>query len=76
VVEGRDHKGVGDWLFAGPLKRHLAVQVVAINPSVAFGKRWEWLSSAASRVLSWPLQDPRYGTHALNSSGWCYQTYM
>ncbi|WP_052690487.1 transposase [Pseudarthrobacter chlorophenolicus] len=36
VVDGRDHKGVGDWLFARPLEWRLAVQVVAIAPSAAF----------------------------------------
>ncbi|WP_430910048.1 transposase [Paenarthrobacter ureafaciens] len=36
VVDGRDHKGVGDWLFARPLQWRLAVQVVAIDPSAAF----------------------------------------
>ena len=38
VVDGRDHKGVGDWLFAGPLEWRLVVQVVAIDPSAAFRK--------------------------------------
>ena len=28
VVDGRDHKGVGDWLFARPLEWRLGVQVV------------------------------------------------
>lgn len=36
VVDGRDHKGVGDWLFARPLEWRLAVQVVAFDPSAAF----------------------------------------
>ena len=35
IVDGRDHKGVGDWLFARPLKWRLGVQVVAIDPSAA-----------------------------------------
>jgi hypothetical protein len=37
-VDGRDHKGVGDWLFARPLDWRLGVQVVAIDPSAAFRK--------------------------------------
>jgi hypothetical protein len=36
VVDGRDHKGVGDRLFAWPLAWRLAVQAVAIDPSAAF----------------------------------------
>lgn len=36
IVDGRDHKGVGEWLFARPLDWRLAVQVVAIDPSAAF----------------------------------------
>lgn len=36
IVDGRDHKGVGDWLFALPLEWRLAVQVAAVDPSVAF----------------------------------------
>ena len=35
IVDGRDHKGVGDWLFARPLEWRLGVQVVAIDPSAA-----------------------------------------
>jgi transposase len=38
AVDGRDHKDVGDWLFARPLARRLTVQVVAIDPSAAFRK--------------------------------------
>jgi hypothetical protein len=38
VVDGRVHKGVGDWLFARPLEWRLAVQVVPIDPSAAFRK--------------------------------------
>ncbi|MEC5182456.1 hypothetical protein RCH07_003834 [Arthrobacter sp. CG_A4] len=30
IVDGRDHKGVGDWLFARPLHWRLGVQVVAL----------------------------------------------
>ncbi|OAD97655.1 transposase [Arthrobacter sp. OY3WO11] len=37
VVDGRDHMGVGDWLFARPVQWWLGVQVVAIDPS-AFRK--------------------------------------
>jgi len=38
VFDGRDHRGVGEWLFARPLEWRLAVQVVAIDPSAAFRK--------------------------------------
>lgn len=38
IVDGRDHKGVGDWLFARPLEWRLGVQVVAIDPPPAFRK--------------------------------------
>jgi transposase len=38
IVDGRDRKGVGDWLFARPLQWRLGVQVVAIDPSAAFRK--------------------------------------
>jgi transposase len=38
IVDGREHKGVGDWLFARPLAWRLGVQVVAIDPSAAFRK--------------------------------------
>ncbi|TAP38043.1 ISL3 family transposase [Arthrobacter sp. S39] len=38
VVDGRDHQGVSDWLFARPLAWRLGVQVVAIDPSAAFRK--------------------------------------
>lgn len=38
TVDGQDHKGVGDWLFARPLAWRLGVQVVAIDPSVGFRK--------------------------------------
>ncbi|MGN7200051.1 transposase [Arthrobacter sp. SAFR-044] len=38
VVGGRDHKGVGGWLFARPLEWRLAVQVVAIDSSAAWRK--------------------------------------
>ncbi|MET3352003.1 UNVERIFIED_ORG: transposase [Arthrobacter sp. UYEF1] len=37
-MDGRDHEGVGDWLFARPLDWRLGVQVVAIDPSAAFRK--------------------------------------
>ncbi|BAS13776.1 transposase [Arthrobacter sp. Hiyo8] len=39
VVDGRDHRGVGDWLFARPLAWRLGVQVVAIDPPQRSGKR-------------------------------------
>jgi transposase len=51
VVDGRDHKGVGDWLFARPLDWRLGVQVVAIDPSAAFRKALRmWLPRAAVAV--------------------------
>lgn len=51
VVDGRDHKGVGDWLFARPLHWRLAVQVVAIDPSAAFRKALRmWLPRTAVAV--------------------------
>ena len=51
VVDGRDHKGVGDWLFARPLEWRLGVQVVAIDPSAAFRKALRmWLPRTAVSV--------------------------
>jgi len=51
VVDGRDHTGVGDWLFARPLEWRLAVQVVAIDPSAAFRKALRmWLPRTAVAV--------------------------
>ncbi|MEW1918639.1 transposase [Pseudarthrobacter oxydans] len=51
VVDGRDHKGVGDWLFARPLEWRLAVKVVAIDPSAAFRKALRmWLPRTAVAV--------------------------
>ena len=51
VVDGRDHKGVGDWLFARPLEWRLSVQVVAIDPSAAFRKALRmWLPRTAVAV--------------------------
>lgn len=51
VVDGRDHKGVGDWLFARPLEWRLGVQVVAIDPSAAFRKALRmWLPRTAVAV--------------------------
>jgi transposase len=51
VVDGRDHKGVGDWLFARPLEWRRAVQVVAIDPSAAFRKALRmWLPRTAVAV--------------------------
>ncbi len=51
VVDGRDHKGVGEWLFARPLEWRLAVQVVAIDPSAAFRKALRmWLPRTAVAV--------------------------
>ncbi|MDQ0240159.1 MULTISPECIES: ISL3 family transposase [Arthrobacter] len=51
VVDGRDHRGVGDWLFARPLAWRLGVQVVAIDPSAAFRKALRmWLPRTAVAV--------------------------
>lgn len=51
VVDGRDHKGVGDWLLARPLAWRLGVQVVAIDPSAAFRKALRmWLPRTAVAV--------------------------
>ncbi|MGM7778613.1 ISL3 family transposase [Arthrobacter sp. KNU-44] len=51
VVDGRDHRGVGEWLFARPLAWRLAVQVVAIDPSAAFRKALRmWLPRTAVAV--------------------------
>ncbi|MGY2746280.1 ISL3 family transposase [Arthrobacter sp. UYCu723] len=51
IVDGRDHKGVGDWLFARPLEWRLGVQVVAIDPSAAFRKALRmWLPRSAVSV--------------------------
>lgn len=50
-MDGRDHKGVGDWLFARPLVWRLGVQVVAIDPSAAFRKALRmWLPRTAVAV--------------------------
>ncbi|WP_255771709.1 transposase [Pseudarthrobacter sulfonivorans] len=49
VVDGRDHKGVADWLFARPLERRLAVQVVAIDLSAEFSKSVADVASAHRR---------------------------
>ncbi|XTR52171.1 ISL3 family transposase [Pseudarthrobacter sp. So.54] len=51
VVDGRDHRGVGDWLFARPLEWRLGVQVVAIDPSAAFRKALRmWIPRPAVAV--------------------------
>jgi transposase len=51
IVDGRDHKGVGDWLFARPLEWRLGLQVVAIDPSAAFRKALRmWLPRSAVSV--------------------------
>jgi hypothetical protein len=60
VVDGRDHKGVGDWLLARPLEWRLAAQVVAIDPSSSFRKALRmWLPRTAVAVdhfhlVPWP----------------------
>ncbi len=38
IVDGRDHKGVGDWLFVRPLEWRLGLQIVPVDPSGAFRK--------------------------------------
>jgi hypothetical protein len=51
VVDGRDHKGVGDWFFSRPLDWCLGVQVGAIDPSAAFRKALRmWLPRTAVAV--------------------------
>ncbi|WP_426997340.1 transposase [Pseudarthrobacter sp. N5] len=51
IVDGRDHKGVGEWLFARPLHWRLGMQVVAIDPSAAFRKALRmWLPRTAVAV--------------------------
>lgn len=51
IVDGRDHKGVGNWLFARPLQWRFGVQVVAIDPSAAFRKALRmWLPRTAVSV--------------------------
>ncbi|MHC6220600.1 transposase [Arthrobacter sp. MMS24-S77] len=42
VVDGRDHTGVGEWLFARLLEWWRAVLVVANDPSSAFRRRRGW----------------------------------
>jgi transposase len=56
IVDGRDSKGVGDWLFARPLQWRLGVQVVAIDPSAAFRKALRmWLPRTAVSVDAFHL---------------------
>ncbi|WP_426996755.1 ISL3 family transposase [Pseudarthrobacter sp. N5] len=51
IVDGRDHKGVGEWLFARPLHWRLGMQGVAIDPSAAFRKALRmWLPRTAVAV--------------------------
>lgn len=51
VVDGRDHKGIGDWLFQRPLEWRLGIEVVAIDPSAAFRKALRmWLPRTAVSV--------------------------
>ena len=51
IVDGRDHKGVGAWLFARPLSWRLGIQVVAIDPSAAFREALRmWLPRTAVSV--------------------------
>jgi transposase len=56
IVDGRDSEGVGDWLFARPLRWRLDVQVVAIDPSAAFRKALRmWLPRTAVSVDAFHL---------------------
>jgi transposase len=56
VVDGRDHKGVREWLFKRPLEWRLGVQVVAIDPSAAFRKALRmWLPRTAVSVDAFHL---------------------
>nr|WP_281356147.1 transposase [Arthrobacter mobilis] len=56
IVDGRDSKGVGAWLFARPLTWRLGVQVVAIDPSAAFRKALRmWLPRTAVSVDAFHL---------------------
>ena len=56
IVDGRDSKGVGDWLFARPLEWRLGVQVVVIDPSAAFRKALRmWLPRTAVSVDAFHL---------------------
>ena len=56
IVDGRDSQGVGDWLFTRPLEWRLGVQVVAIDPSAAFGKALRmWLPPTAVSVDTFHL---------------------
>jgi transposase len=51
VVDGRHRKGAGDWFVAWPQRWRLGVQVVAIDPSAAFGKALRmWLPRTAVLV--------------------------
>lgn len=51
IVDGRDHKGVGDRFFARPLHWRLGGQVVAIDPSALFRKTLRmWLPRTAVGV--------------------------
>ena len=56
VVDGREHKGVGDWLFARLLSWRLGVQVVAIDASATFRKALRMcLPRSAVAVDHFPL---------------------
>lgn len=56
IVDGRDSKGVGDWLFARPLSWRLGVHVVAIDPSAAFRRALRmWLPRSAVSVDAFHL---------------------
>jgi transposase len=56
AVDGGDHKGVGDWLFARPLAWGQELQVVAIDPLAAFLKALRmWFPRTAVAVDHFPL---------------------
>jgi transposase len=56
AADGRDNKGVGNWLFARPLQWRLGVQVAAIDPSAAFRKALRmWLRRTAVSVDAFHL---------------------
>jgi hypothetical protein len=56
VVDDRDHKGVGEWLFKRSLDWRLGVHVVAIDPSAVFRKALRmWLPRTAVSVDAFHL---------------------
>ncbi|SFT39842.1 transposase [Arthrobacter sp. ov118] len=56
MVDSRDHKGVGEWLFKRPLEWRLGVRVVAMDPPAAFRKALRmWLPRTAVSVNAFHL---------------------